>query len=108
MTSYGATRKYKGAPGETASISSSFGPVLSDCIYTNSASLVVEIVYYSTMPGTYHIASEQCTQSKHLLPFKQGEYKHTPTCPGGGPPGPITPDEHGRQLVAMLSYKGAY
>ncbi|ROK87097.1 hypothetical protein DPX16_10237 [Anabarilius grahami] len=37
MTSYGATRKYKGAPGETVFISSSFGPVLSDCIYTNSA-----------------------------------------------------------------------
>ncbi|ROL41296.1 Tripartite motif-containing protein 16 [Anabarilius grahami] len=36
MTSYGATRKYKGAPGETVFISSSFGPVLSDCIYTNS------------------------------------------------------------------------
>ncbi|ROI64967.1 hypothetical protein DPX16_0833 [Anabarilius grahami] len=40
MTSYGATRKYKGAPGETASISSSFGPVLSDCIYTNSGLLL--------------------------------------------------------------------
>ncbi|ROI74373.1 hypothetical protein DPX16_21922 [Anabarilius grahami] len=39
LTSYGATRKYKGAPGETASISSSFGPVLSDCIYTNSGLL---------------------------------------------------------------------
>ncbi|ROL46495.1 hypothetical protein DPX16_21679 [Anabarilius grahami] len=39
MTSYGATRKYKGVPGETASISSSFGPVLSDCIYTNSGLL---------------------------------------------------------------------
>ncbi|ROL51055.1 hypothetical protein DPX16_14586 [Anabarilius grahami] len=43
MTSYGATRKYKGVPGETASISSSFGPVLSDCIYTNSG-LVDELV----------------------------------------------------------------
>ncbi|ROL03968.1 hypothetical protein DPX16_20686 [Anabarilius grahami] len=39
MTSYGATRKYKGAPGETVFISSSFGPVLSDCIYTNSVTL---------------------------------------------------------------------
>ncbi|ROL03906.1 Zinc finger BED domain-containing protein 1 [Anabarilius grahami] len=39
MTSYGATRKYEGAPGETASISSSFGPVLSHCIYTNSGRL---------------------------------------------------------------------
>ncbi|ROL48362.1 hypothetical protein DPX16_20715 [Anabarilius grahami] len=44
MTSYGATRKYKGAPGETASISSSFGPVLSDCIYTNSGLTVAATI----------------------------------------------------------------
>ncbi|ROL47105.1 hypothetical protein DPX16_18903 [Anabarilius grahami] len=54
MTSYGATRKYKGAPGETVFISSSFGPVLSDCIYTISDELVgkFEIVLFSlNFPG---------------------------------------------------------
>ncbi|ROK15700.1 hypothetical protein DPX16_10004 [Anabarilius grahami] len=54
MTSYGATRKYKGAPGETASISSSFGPVLSDCIYTNSDELVAKfekVLFSLNFPG---------------------------------------------------------
>ncbi|ROI46631.1 hypothetical protein DPX16_7749 [Anabarilius grahami] len=54
MTSYGATRKYKGAPGETASISSSFGPVLSDCIYTNSDELVgkfEKVLFSLNFPG---------------------------------------------------------
>ncbi|ROL49259.1 hypothetical protein DPX16_16874 [Anabarilius grahami] len=54
MTSYGATRKYKGAPGETVFISSSFDPVLSDCIYTNSDELVgkfEKVLFSLNFPG---------------------------------------------------------